>query len=141
MLLCREKLACELLLIQQTMEIMLHVLGVKEEEDLGDLRLPFAVAVHLSPDGCRFVALSPDANERGLRPCVCLARVPWSDSTRILTGLAHIVVRLHSPDNSALAHRTLIRNGASASGQLLALPLPCIASPARFLNLRSSWMF
>lgn len=91
--LCREKLACELLLMQQTMEVMLHSLGVKEGEDLGDLRLPFAVAAHLSPDGCRFVALSPDENERGLRPCVCLTRIPWSNPDRILTGFAHIVVR------------------------------------------------
>ena len=79
--------------MQQTMEVMLHSLGVKEDEDLGDLRLPFAVAAHLGPDGCRFVALSPDENERGLRPCVCLTRIPWSNSDRILTGFAHIVVR------------------------------------------------
>ena len=88
-----EKLACELLLIQQNMEVMLHLLGVQAEDDLGDLRLPFAVAAHLGPDGCRFMALSPNENERGFRPCICLARVPWNDYNCILTGFAHIVVR------------------------------------------------
>lgn len=65
-----EKLACELLLMQQTMEVMLHSLGVREYEDLGGLRLPFAVAARLGTDSCRFVALSPDLNARGLGPCV-----------------------------------------------------------------------
>ena len=88
-----EKLVCELLLIQQNMEVMIHLLGVQAEDDLGDLRLPFAVAAHLGPDGCRFMVLSPDENERGLRPCICLARVPWTDYNCILTGFAHIVVR------------------------------------------------
>ena len=89
---CREKMAVELLLIEQNMEVLLHGLGVRAEDDLGDLRLPFAVAAHLGPDGCRFMALSPDENERGLRPCICLARIPWTESSRILTGFAHIVV-------------------------------------------------
>ena len=84
---CSEKLACELLLIEQNTEVLLRV-----EDYLGDLRLPFAVAAHLSPGGCRFMALSPDENERGLRPCICLARIPWTDSDRIVTGFAHIVV-------------------------------------------------
>ena len=76
------------------MEVLLHGLGVKPNDDLGDLRLPFAVAPHFSPDGCRFMALSPDENKRGFRPCILLSRVLWTDFDRILTGLAHIVVRV-----------------------------------------------
>lgn len=38
------------------------------------------------------MALSPDENERGYRPCICLARIPWTDSDRILTCFVHIVV-------------------------------------------------
>lgn len=127
----REKLACALLLVQQTMEIMLHGLSVKEDEDLGDLRLPFAIAAHLSPEGCRFVVLSPDPNKSGLRPCICLTRVPWSESNRILTGFSHIVVVFASRAKLLLAHQTLIRHAASASGPLFVLLLLCSARPAR----------
>ena len=124
----REKLACELLLVQQTMEIMLHGLGVKEDEDLSDLRLPFAIAAHLGPEGCRFVALSPDPKTQTLH-------LPHTSSMERLQPHPH---RLFAHCGAVLrrvpscfAHQTLIRHAARASGPLFVLLLLCSARPAR----------
>lgn len=139
-----EQLACELLLVQQNMEVMLHGLGVQPNEDLGDLRLPFAVAAHLSPNGCRFMALSPDENERGVRPCICLARIPWTECDHILTGFAHIVVchscciqrtLSHALSHKACGKRFWSTVNAAVMLNRPALPVPLPPSPPRLEKL------
>lgn len=131
-----EELACELLLIEHNMEALLHSLGVRAGEQLGELHLPFVIAAHLSPDGCRFVALSPNENERGLRACICLARMPWSDMDRILSGFAHIVVPLSCAciaDSVAHAHSPFIAGvwqavmGCDQDRRRVSAQAPCCA--------------